>query len=179
MSTKIIGNRIYLKILTTEDVGDTYLNWMRDEETVQFLESRWTAYSIEDLRAYVKQMNDSSKDFLFGIYLKENDKHIGNIKIGEINQIHKFGDIGLIIGNKQLWGKGYGTEAIKLATDYAFRELNLNKLKAGVYANNIGSYNAFIKAGYSEVGRYKNHRFHKDKFVDEILVEKCKDPEVH
>lgn len=170
---KIIGDRIYLKILSVEDVSNNYVDWMKDEEIIQFLESRWKVYTFEDLRAYVKEMNDSSKDFLFGIYLKEGDEHIGNIKIGAINQMHRFGDVGLLIGNKKIWGKGYGAAAIKLATEFAFKELNLNKLKAGIYANNMGSYKAFIKAGYREVGRYRKHRFFKGEFVDEIIVERC------
>lgn len=171
---KVEGDGIFLKLLSFEDVTKVYVDWMQDEEVMQFLESRWRNYTIESLRDYVKQMNDGSNNFLFGIFLKGNGEHIGNIKIGGINQIHRFGDVGIIIGNKDVWGKGYGTEAIKLATQYAFEHINLNKLFAGMYADNLGSYNAFIKAGYREVGRLKNHRFYKGKYVDEILVEKCR-----
>ncbi len=171
---KVEGARIFLKFLSSEDVTQVYSEWMQDEEVTQFLESRWRSYTIEGLRDYVKQMNDGSNNFLFGIFLKGSGEHIGNIKIGGINQIHRFGDVGIIIGNKNEWGKGYGTEAIKLATQYAFEHLNLNNLLAGMYADNIGSYNAFIEAGYREVGILKNHRFYKGKYVDEILVEKCK-----
>lgn len=171
---KIMGNTIFLKLLAPEDATQSYSDWMQDEEVIQFLESRWKRYDLEHLKDYVKLMNDGINNFLFGIFLKENSEHIGNIKIGGINQIHRFGDVGILIGNKSMWGKGYGTEAIKLATQYAFDELNLNKLFAGIYANNKGSYNAFIKAGYREVGILQNHRFYKGNYVDEILVEKCK-----
>ena len=41
-----------------------------------------------------------------------------------------------------------------------------------MYANNIGSYKAFLKVGYKEVGRYSKHRFYKDHYEDEILMEK-------
>lgn len=172
---KIIGERIYLKILSTEDVRENYAAWLRDEDIVEFLEIRWRVFTVEDIKEYVKMINESPNDFLFGIFLKQNNEHIGNIKVGEINQVHRFGEIGLIIGNKNMWGKGYGTEAIKLVTQYAFEELNLNHLKAGMYADNVGSYKSFIKAGYREVGRYKKKRFYKGRYVDEILLEKCKE----
>ncbi len=171
---KISGERIYLKMLSIEDVGENYAAWLHDEEITQFLEIRWRTFTLEEIKDYVKAMNESPNDFLFGIFLMENAEHIGNIKVGEINQIHRFGDVGLIIGNKNMWGKGYGTEAIKLATQYAFEELNLNHLKAGLYADNTGCYKAFLKADYREVGRYKKSRFYKGRFVDEILLEKCK-----
>ncbi|CAG0969997.1 MAG: GNAT family protein [Candidatus Methanoperedens sp.] len=172
---KIIGERIFLKLLSSEDISQFYVDWMQDEEVIQFLESRWKSYTLNDLRDYVKKTNDGINNFLFGIFLIENDEHIGNIKIGGINQIHRSGDVGILIGNKKMWGKGYGTEAIKLATKYAFEELNLNKVFAGMYANNQGSFDAFMRAGYREAGRFKNHMFFKGKYVDGILVEKLKE----
>lgn len=172
---KIAGERIYLRILTPDDVNKDYAEWLKDEAITQFLEIRWKVFTPEEIREYVRLMNESPDNFLFGIFLKGNNEHIGNIKIGEINQMHRFGDVGLLIGNKNMWGKGYGTEAVRLATQYAFEEINLNHLKAGLYADNKGCYKAFIKAGYREVGRYKSSRFYKGVYVDEILLETYRD----
>ena len=169
---EIVGKRIFLRILSSEDVGENYVKWMRDEETVRFLESRWKTYTLENLKEYVNEINESRTDFLFGIFLRENDEHIGNIKVGDVDYVHKHGDVGIIIGDKNSWGKGCGRESIQLVTKYAFEELNLNSLIAGIYANNIGCYKAFLSAGYNEAGSLKKHLFYKDKFVDTILVEK-------
>ena len=79
---EIVGKRISLRILSSEDVGDNYVKWMRDEETVRFLESRWKTYTLENLKEYVKKINESYADYLFGIFLRESNKHIGNIKMG-------------------------------------------------------------------------------------------------
>ncbi len=59
----------------------------------------------------------------FGIFVIETREHIGNIKIGNIDQIHRFADVGLLIGEASARGKGYGTEAILLACRYAFGNL--------------------------------------------------------
>jgi ribosomal-protein-alanine N-acetyltransferase len=171
---KIIGERIYLKLLSPDDVSEKYWQWMQDPEILQYLESRWRPHTMEDLRNYVRTVNDGMNNFMFGIYLIENSEHIGNIKIEGINHIHRFGDLGLIIGEKGQWGKGYAVEAIRLATQYAFEELNLNTVTAGIYVNNVGSFKAFIKAGYVQIGIMKKHRFYKGDYVDEYLVEKLK-----
>lgn len=171
----IKGNSIYLKLLSTDNVTSVYLDWVQDNEVTQFLESRWKSYTLDELKAYVKETNDGQNNFLFGIFQNESEEHIGNIKIGGINRIHRFGDVGVIIGNKKMWGKGYATEAINLATGYAFNELNLNKLIAGMYIMNKGSYKAFIKAGYKEAGILQRHSFCRGKYVDVTLVEKVKD----
>jgi RimJ/RimL family protein N-acetyltransferase len=171
---KLSGDRIYLKLLNPRDVSTAYAEWMNDSEVTQFLESRWKKYTIKEIKDYVLKMNSSKDNYLFGIFLKDSKQHFGNIKIGAINPIHRFADVGLLIGNKSLWGKGYATEAIKLVTKYVFKELKLNKLFAGIYSNNIASYKAFMKAGYKEAGRLKKHYFCSGKFVDKIIVEKIK-----
>jgi len=170
---KVIGDNLYLKLLTEKDVNKRYVEWLNDEDINQFLESRWSKQTIEGVRAYVKFMHDSPNNFLFGIFIKNGNRHIGNIKIGSINKMNKFADLGLLIGDKSVWGKGYGTEAIKLATWYAFGDLKLNKLVAGINVCNAGSFRAFIKAGYREVGVYEKHSFYKGNFVDSVVVEKC------
>jgi len=171
---KIIGDRIYLKLLSPDDVNEKYLNWMRDPQVLQYLECRWRAYSLEELRRYIQSVNDGLNNFMLGIYLKNEDEYIGNIKVGGINHVHRHGDVGLILGEKSVWGKGYGREAVELVTKYAFEEINLNKVIAGIYESNIGSIKAFEKAGYRKVGVLKQHRFCKGIYVDEVLLEKCK-----
>ena len=64
--------------------------------------------------------------------------NIGNIKLGPINFIHKTGEISYFIGEKELWGKGYTTLAIKEIIKIA-KKMGLKKLKAGLYEMNIGS----------------------------------------
>jgi RimJ/RimL family protein N-acetyltransferase len=176
---KIIGERLTLRILTPDDVagelGGNYVAWMNDPDITQFLESRWRAHTFESIRAFVAAMNESPRDFQFGMFLKNSDIHIGNIKVGNIDLMHRRGDVGLLIGDKNSWGKGYATEAITLVTRFAFEELNLNKLIAGMYAPNQGSYKAFIKAGWRDVGVLKAHCFYKGGYVDELLVEKCRE----
>lgn len=168
---KIIGKRVYLKILIVDDDLKNYLRWMNDPEVVRFTESKGTVYSEQDLKDYIRSMSNAKNRF-FGIYLKENNRHIGNIKLGNIHPVHKRADIGIIIGEKDLWGQGFGQEAIKLLTDHAFKHLNLKKVWAGMYANNVGSYGAFLKSGFNECGRQKDHCFLETEFVDGLLVEK-------
>jgi len=174
---KQIGENVYIKILDVEDVSGAYLNWMNDEEVTEFLESRWNSYTLNDLKEYVRMMSENPNNFFFGIYLNDNNEHIGNIKIGDINQYHKYADIGIVIGDKKKWGRGYASEAITLATKYAFKTLHLNKVFAGIYENNIGSYKAFLKANFYDAGRLKKHLMYKGKYVDKIIVEKCNDEE--
>lgn len=171
---KVTGKRIYIKILAPDDVSEAYVDWMNDPEINQFLESRFRIQTLESVRSFIEDMNNSPIDAMFGIFLKDSHEHIGNIKIGNINVLHRRAEVGLVIGSRAMWGKGYAAEAISLATKYGFEELNLNKLTAGMYADNIGSFKAFLKCGWRHVGTFKEHCFSHGTYLDEFFVEICR-----
>jgi len=164
------GERIYLREVRTSDVTERYYRWMNDPEVGQYLETRFFPHSHEKIESYIREMGADPNNVFLAIVLKNGDLHIGNIKIGPINWFHRFADISLIIGDKTYWGKGYGTEAIGLVVFYAFNTLNLHKITAGIYANNVGSIKAFKKAGFIEEGLRKKHRFCEGEYVDEVLL---------
>ena len=169
---KAIGTQVYLRLLNTLDVTKDYVDWMNDPEVNQFTESRWQSHTIESTMEYVAAVEKNKSNFLFGIFLLSNDCHIGNVKIGNIHPIHRSADIGMIIGRKDNWTKGVGSEVLLLVEKIAFQELNLNKIWGGIYSCNIGSFKMTQKSGWREVGRFTKHVFYKGEFVDVIIVEK-------
>ena len=70
------------------------------------------------------------------------------------------------------WGNGYASEAISLLTDFAFDTLNLHKLTAGCYEQNMGSLKTFQKAGFEIEGVRKQHCFSNGNYADAILLGK-------
>ena len=118
------GDIISLRRLTEEDATENYVRWMNDPDINQYLESRFYTQTIESTKAFIRSVTNDN-NYQFGIFVKDTEKHIGNIKIGGINLYHKFADIGFLIGEKDYWGKGIASEAVKLATDYAFNSLKL------------------------------------------------------
>ena len=164
------GKNIYLREVRITDVNDNYYNWMNDNKVTKYLESRFYPQSKESIEEYVKSINNDPSYVFLAIIEREGDTHIGNIKLGPINWVHRIADVGIMIGEKTAWGKGYATEAIKLVTKYAFGKLNLHKLTAGCYKENIGSQRAFRKSGYIVEGIRKKHCFCNGKYTDVILM---------
>lgn len=166
----IEGKKIYLREVRLEDVNDDYYRWMNDKEITDYTESRFRPHSMEQLKDYVTRIHDQSNSVFMAIVDKNTNKHIGNIKVGNINWIHRIGDVGIIIGEKNFWGRGYGSEAIELLAEYAFNKLNLHKLWAGCYVVNKGSIVAFKKVGFIEEGVLKKQYFYNGKYVDGIVL---------
>jgi RimJ/RimL family protein N-acetyltransferase len=159
ITTKIIlkSDILVLQELESSDVTRTYIDWLNDFEVNKYLESRYMNHDKNTVKAFVDACRNSELEFLFGIFLKGSMKHIGNIKLGPINKHHKRADIGLIIGDKDCWGKGFAKEAISMIGQFGFNQLKLAKLTAGCYESNIGSKKAFEKSGYNVEGFLKGH----------------------
>lgn len=161
---------IYLSLLTLDDVNLRYLSWLNNPQVNQFLETRFETQSIESINNYIQNSLKKSNEYLFAIRTITGNNHIGNIKLGPINNNHKTGDISLFIGDINFWGKGIAVEAIKTITKFAFEQLDLYKISAGAYADNIASTKAFIKAGYKEDGIRRNHFLFQGKYSDLVYV---------
>lgn len=169
------SENIYLREVRLSDVGAVYYAWMNDPSVNQYLETRFFPRSLQNIEQHVQTLDGKADEVFFAICVKEGDQHIGNIKIGPINWVHRFADISLLIGDKNYWGKGMATEAIQLITDFGFRQLNLHKLKAGCYAKNEGSKKAFLKAGYVVEGTLRQHFFSNGIYQDAYQLGILKD----
>jgi RimJ/RimL family protein N-acetyltransferase len=160
-----------------DDAAGPYATWMNDSEVTRFLESRFTIYAPEALRAYIEELRQQPSVHFFAIVLSDSDRHIGNIKLGPIDEHHKTGDIGLLIGERDCWGHGYATEAISLLATLAFGELGLVKLTAGAYAGNVGSIRAFERAGFHVEATRRRHYECEGQRVDGVLLARFRDDE--
>ena len=169
---RLESERIYLRPVEISDATEEYVGWLNDPEVNRFLESRFVIHTLEGVRSYVKRVGKDQNNVFLAIIRKEDGKHIGNIKLGSIDWYHKVGDIGILIGDKKSWGKGYATEAIRALESYAFGTLNLHKLTAGAYENNVGSIKAFLKLGFFEEGRRREQVFFQGDYLDTVLLAK-------
>ena len=161
----VTSERLIFRTLTKEDVSEQYVGWLNDSEINQFLETRFSEQNLETCEQFVTQMQNDSNSFLFGIFSKESNVHMGNIKLGFINNHHGSGQLSLFIGEKSQWGKGLATESIETITKWGFDELSLKRVEAGCYDNNMGSLRAFLKAGYAVEGFFKSSVIFKNKRI--------------
>lgn len=171
------GQAISLRAVTETDVTETYVGWLNDPVVNQFLETRFEKQTLRSVGEFVQRTNASADQYLFAICLNIDGAHIGNIKLGPIIPHHDCADVSLFIGNKQSWGQGYATQAIKLISEFAFEALKLRKLSAGAYAPNTGSISAFLKAGYSTEGSRPRHYLLDGKPCDVVLMGRCRNEE--
>ncbi len=162
--------QLWLRALDESAATGPYLGWMQDAEILRFLEARFTRHTPESLAGFIRSMNDNPDALLLGMFLKDDGRHVGNIKLGPVNRDHARGDIGLLIGDKSVWGRGLATEAIIALTHYGFDTLGLNRLYAGCYGGNEGSVRAFVKAGWTVEARLPRYWRLDASWVEHIIL---------
>jgi ribosomal-protein-alanine N-acetyltransferase len=146
------GTRVGLREIAAADVTERYVGWLNDPVTAQFLESRFALHTIESVGDFVAQQLADPAVLMLAIVELDGGAHVGNIKVGPLSPHHGTADVGLLIGERAVWGRGYGTEAIRLATQLGFERLGARKLTASCYSDNAGSAAAFRRAGWTDEG---------------------------
>jgi ribosomal-protein-alanine N-acetyltransferase len=163
-------DRLLLRTLGRADANDSYLAWMNDPEVNHFPVSCFTLPTCQqDLVNFIELVNISDDSLLLGIFLREEGCHIGNVKIGPIITRHARSEIGYLIGDRISWGKGYAAEAIREVCRYAFEELGLAKITAGVYDANKGSAKALLKAGFTHIATIPSDVIFEDRRIASLL----------
>lgn len=169
----IEGKCLYLRPLDPRVDTDRYYLWMNTPEvTAHLLRQTPVSYPAEE--QWVRQAATPSgypTHYLFAVVLKEDNRHVGSVDVRNINWIDRTGEMGLLIGEPELWQKGHGFEAAMLGNSFAFRVINLRKLCSSTIATNAASIATHEKCGCVKIGLRRQQRFRDGSYVDEVLFE--------
>lgn len=163
--------RLLLVPLNLSFCTETYVSWLNDPEVYRFLETRGNQ-TLKTLAEFINKQIEL-KNNIWAIVIRGSNKHIGNIKIDNINLNHGFGEYGIMMGDKDEWRKSYAREASERVIDYFFKEeYFLRKLNLGVVKDNVSAIHLYKKMGFVQEGHYKKHLKYDDKFYDLIRMSK-------
>ncbi|OGF19577.1 hypothetical protein A3I35_01890 [Candidatus Falkowbacteria bacterium RIFCSPLOWO2_02_FULL_45_15] len=159
----ISGPRLSLRALSPADASNQYLHWMNDQCIQRYTRRRDRRMTMKDLKSFLINFSKSEDKHLAIIITKEN-KHIGNIFIIFLDKPSKYGELTIMIGDSDEWGKGYAQEAIALAADFSFKQLDLYRLEAN---SSNPAFNRLIKKlGWTFEGYARQAFLEKNKFYD-------------
>jgi RimJ/RimL family protein N-acetyltransferase len=137
---------------------------MNDEEIRQY----FSIYPTSDTRGKerLELLYKDGKHIIFGVALKSDNRLIGLVGLKDINYVNQSAEFYVIIGDRTIQGRGYGTEATKLMFQYGFMELNLNRIQTQDMEGNIGGWRADEKAGMKYEGTLRQVILRFGKYHD-------------
>ena len=167
----ILGERIALGPLR-RDLVPVYCRWMNDFNTLRTLGVLPVPMLLEaEEKWYEAQVAAGGDTVHFTVYVRDTWRPIGNTSLMEIDRVHRAATFGLLIGEPDARGLGYGTEATRLVLDYAFTALGLHNVQLNVFAYNLAGLRAYQKAGFKEVGRRREAHLMGGRLWDVVIMD--------
>ncbi|OUJ72755.1 GNAT family N-acetyltransferase [Hymenobacter crusticola] len=170
MTKEYLSERLQLRSLRSTDIDEAFLTWFQDEELMRFYTNSRQTHTLESLLRNIQAGAATDTNYVFAIIDRETQAFIGTIKLGPINRDHLISDLVVLLGDRHFHGKGLAVEAIRLGNAIAFEEFGLRKLFGGMYATNVSSYKAYLRAGWVEEGRLLGHYLVDSQPIDRILI---------
>lgn len=163
--------KVQLRELTVDDAEERY-QWCLDKEVTKHLNmpEKYPPFSREETRNWIKLCIDKANGYEQKAILTDWGKHIGWIDLKNIDTLNKHAELGIAIGDKEYWGKGYGLSAMKEMLVWGFNELTLNKIWLRVEVDNEKAIKSYKRMGYVEEGILRQDRLRNGEYIDRLRM---------
>lgn len=159
MNTALLqGKLVRLVAANSETDAELLARWSRDAEYLRLLDSGLARLaslkqSKEDIQSWLE--HEKPNDYAFAIRTLAEDRLIGMIDLDGICWSNGDTFVGIAIGERDCWGKGFGTDAMRVILRFAFMELNLHRVSLDVFEYNPRAIRSYEKAGFKVEGRVR------------------------
>jgi RimJ/RimL family protein N-acetyltransferase len=143
--------------------------WINDRRQVLF-NAPYKPVSELQHQAWFESIQAKDDTVIFGIRLVKTNKLIGSCQLHKINYIHRSAELQIRLGNSSKWGEGYGTEAVRLLLDFAFKDLNLKRVHLHVFGTNTRAIRVYEKVGFVREGLLRKAVHIDGSHVDVVVM---------
>lgn len=150
--------------------------WVNDREMTRFLTMRYEM-SLAAEENFMRERTKTPVSFsaaTFAIETKDG-RHIGNCGLHDASPENRGATLGVFIGERECWGKGYGTDAVRTLVRFGFEEMNLNRVELHVFHFNERAMASYRKCGFVEEGRLRQHIYQEGVYHDLVVMAVLRD----
>ncbi|MCL1995610.1 MAG: GNAT family N-acetyltransferase [Defluviitaleaceae bacterium] len=165
---RIACEKVYLSPICMDD-ADTFTRWINDPDVNYFLTFYSKTISFEKEKELLDVIAKSGNHF--SIVAQETDELLGNCGFFSIDETNRAAEMGIFIGNKEQWGKGYGTCATQLLLKYGFENRNFHNICLKVFSFNERAIACYEKVGFKKQGIRREAIIRGNKKYDEIYMD--------
>jgi RimJ/RimL family protein N-acetyltransferase len=164
----LAGTKVALTALRRGD-AETLFDWINTPQTVRFSAPFAPVHESRHL-AWLERVTTDPARIIFGIRELSTQRLVGVIQLVDIHPVHRSAELIIRIGVDGDRGQGFGSEAVRLMTEFAFRDRNLQRVSLKVFAHNARAIRAYEKAGLQAEGRLRRAAFIDGRWQDEVVM---------
>lgn len=164
------GDLIRLTAIEKKDAAD-FARWYSDMEFLGLMTPMQAyPFSLEEEESFIENQRKDDHSVNFAIRTLDENKIIGNCGLKGINRASANAELGVGIGEKAYWGKGYGTDAVRVLLKYAFWEMNLHRIVLNVFSFNERAIKSYRKLGFQQEGVLREAVFRNGSYQDIVVM---------
>jgi RimJ/RimL family protein N-acetyltransferase len=163
------GTTVRLRAIEAADLERIH-TWMNDPEVRRYVAIRYPGPRESEERW---RKESAANSFAGGVRLAietKDGRHIGNLDLRDVRPEDRAAQMGIIIGEKEYWNNGYGTDAVITLLRFAFHEMNLNRVSLHAFEFNERGLACYRKCGFREEGRLREHYYAEGRYWDSIVM---------
>ena len=164
----LIGRRVCLRALRRGDLVHLR-KWLEDAE-IRGLIGEVSSMNKEDSERFLEKVRGDAQRAWFMVVVKEDNRVIGEAGLLRMDRAWRTTDISVIVWEREEWDKGYGTEAVLLLLDHAFRHLGFHRAAVGVVGFNGRVLRFWEKVGFRKEGVQRDGYYYDGKYHDFVLM---------
>ena len=157
-------NDLIFKCFKAEDMTDEYFSWFYDKDVTKFNSHGLFPYSKEQQVSFLESI-DRRERIVFAVYT-HGGTQVGNVDLASFDWINRSAELAIVIGEKDAWGRGLGTQMCKFVLSHGFDKLNLNRIWTGTADTNLAMKSLAKKIGMSLEGVFKEGMFLNGEYID-------------
>ncbi len=167
------GDLVYLTVEDPQVLAEALSRWSLDSEYWRLAASDAALpRSSKSIKEWLEKEQDKDYPtlFMFAIRRLEDQQLIGEVDLDGVLWTHRESFVGIGLGERDYWGKGYGTDAMRVILKYAFSELNLQRISLNFFDYNPRARRSYEKAGFKEEGRCREFLHRDGKRYDLVFM---------
>lgn len=150
------GKLVRLTVEDPEVLAKSFSQWARDTEFARLLDSSPPyTFSEKKWKEWWEKDLEKTEDYAFSIRTLDGSQLLGFVALFATYWQHGDTMVSIALGERDYWGKGYGSEAMNLMLRYIFTELNLRRVSLIVFEYNPRAIRSYEKAGFVLEGRVR------------------------
>lgn len=164
------GKMVLLRPAERDDIP-IFVRWLSDERTTRFLSLRAPIGIAMEERWFERMQEGHGRDSWFFVVCRLDDRFpVGSVSLFDLDHVNGSAGLGILIGEVEFQGRGFGSDALAVLLDFAFGELRLERVWLDVYDFNARAIRSFEKNGFVHEGRQRRARYQRGRYYDVLRM---------